>query len=70
MKCDRCKNETNTHRVSWFNLDNLCPDCIKEENSHPDYKRAHDIVLEQEALGNRNYEGVGLPEDLRQKYNR
>lgn len=67
-KCDRCKKETNSFRMSFFNQDMLCPECLKEESEHPMYKAAKDEERQQVLNGNYNYEGVGLPEDLAKKY--
>lgn len=47
-----------------FNLDRICPDCLKKEQAHPKYPLAR--AMEHEALlrGDRNFEGIGKPDDL------
>ena len=67
MICGRCEKETNEHKMSMFNTQELCPDCQKKEKEHPDYKKACDVEREQVLKGNRNFEGVGLPDDLKYK---
>lgn len=67
--CDRCKKEMSTWRMSWFNHQNICLDCVEEERKHPEFEAAKKVILEHEALGEMNYVGVGLPKDLEEKYN-
>lgn len=67
--CDRCKKEASSFRMSWFNTQMICEACLSEEKNHPDFKAAKEEVLLRESLGELNYEGAGLPEDLKQKYN-
>ncbi len=43
----------------------ICMACVSKEQKHPDYERAKRIELEQCLKGNLNFEGVGLPEDLK-----
>ena len=64
MLCDRCKKEMTTFKMSWFNTQNICPACQKEEQKHPDFLKAKFAVLEEERKGNLNFEGIGLPQDL------
>lgn len=68
QKCHRCKQETISVKMSWFNTQMICKACQKEEEQHDDFHHAKLTVLFEEAHNNRNYEGIGLPEDLKQKY--
>lgn len=62
--CDRCGKDTDSHKMSWFNKQDLCPSCQQVESNHPRYKEAKEAVLEHERSGDMNWEGIGLPEDL------
>ncbi len=53
--------------MSWFNTQEICPDCQKIEMAHPDYQKAKDREHEQVLKGNRYYEGIGLPDDIKYK---
>lgn len=64
MTCDRCRKETRSSSMSYFNTDVICPDCDAEERAHPDYERAREIELEHVRNGDYNFRGVGLPHDL------
>ena len=58
--CDRCgKSLSDGFRMSSFNTDALCFDCLEEEHQHPDYQKAVDAELSALRSGNRNYEGIG-----------
>lgn len=63
--CDRCKKSTKTFTMSMFNTDWICFDCQEKEMKHPDYEKARKLEAEQVELGNYNYEGIGLPNDLK-----
>ena len=39
--------------------------CDARERKHPDYERAKRIELDHVLKGNLNFEGVGLPDDLK-----
>lgn len=65
--CDRCKKETNTFRMSFFNEDMLCQECLTEESNHPMYQEAKDIERKHVLAGDYNYKGIGLPKDLQKK---
>lgn len=67
-KCDRCNKETNSFRMSFFNEDMLCGECLKEESNHPMYKKAKEVEMEHVLQGDYNYKGIGLPDDLVQKH--
>lgn len=66
-QCDRCKKETNTFMMSFFNTEMCCLDCIEKEQKHPEYEKARKAELGALHFGMRNYEGIGLPKDLRPK---
>jgi hypothetical protein len=38
---------------------------LEKEKAHPDYEKAYDKEFEEVKAGNYNYEGIGLPEDLK-----
>lgn len=63
--CDRCNNETHSFNMSYFNTDMCCNECIEKERAHPKYAEAKQIEYEECSKGNLNFEGIGLPEDLR-----
>jgi len=63
--CDRCDKPTHTTTGSYFNMQMICTSCDDKERKHPEYDRAKEIELQQCLLGNLNFEGVGLPEDLK-----
>jgi len=65
--CDRCKKETFVTTMSMFNIQNCCPNCTEKERAHPKFKEARDVELEQLQAGNYNYEGIGLPDDLKEE---
>ena len=61
MICDRCGKEHWLGRVSFFNTDHLCPDCLEEETNHPDYEYARSVERDEVTRGNYNFPGVGWP---------
>lgn len=65
MKCERCHKETNSYKMSWFNTQMICKNCSEDEQTHPAFKAAKEEVLRRESLGDMNFQGVGLPEDLK-----
>lgn len=65
MRCDRCHAEGNAFSMSYFNTQMICPECENAERAHPDYQRAVDAEREAVANGDHNFEGIGLPADLR-----
>ena len=64
MKCDRCGNETKSWKMSIFNTDMLCPECLAKEENHPMYKHAKEVEFMHVKMGDYNFEGVGKPADL------
>lgn len=65
MICDRCHKETGMSTGSYFNTEQICFACAEIERAHPDFQRAREVEMEQVRQGNFNYQGVGLPADLR-----
>lgn len=64
-QCERCKHPTHTTTMSYFNTQMICTSCDTKERQHPEFERAQKIELQQCLQGNLNFEGVGLPEDLK-----
>ena len=60
-RCDRCSSLTIVTKVSWFNLDALCPACQDIEREHPDYKYAKEVENAAVLRGDYNFPGVGWP---------
>lgn len=65
MKCSRCLIKTKTLIMSMFNTQMICMICKDKEVNHPKYEEAKEKELQQVITGNLNYEGIGLPEDLK-----
>ena len=66
--CQRCEQEADSLRSSWFNTHMLCPDCRQTEAAHPLYEHAQRQAFVQAQTGNYRFTGIGLPEDLQEKY--
>jgi hypothetical protein len=47
--CDRCNSELSVRKMSWFNEDTLCMDCIDKEK----------LIRSQLPENGRTYEGCG-----------
>ncbi len=62
--CQRCGKNTNTTICSMFNTEMICMECKKKEELHPMYELARRVEHEFIKLGNYNYPGIGLPDDL------
>ena len=58
--CDRCQAPMPVSKMSKFNTDMLCLDCITEEREAPGYKAAADEEYRQVVLHNYKFPGVGL----------
>ena len=43
----------------------ICTSCDTKERKHPDYERAVSVETEQVLKGNLNFEGIGLPKELK-----
>lgn len=64
-KCERCHQHLSCWTMSWFNTQHICMKCAEKEKQHPKYKEAVQAIKEAETKGNMNFEGIGLPEDLK-----
>jgi recombinational DNA repair protein (RecF pathway) len=64
MKCDRCQQPMTVFTTSFFNTEEICMNCVKREQAHPQYAEAKRV--EEEACRNRNFnfEGIGCPPEL------
>lgn len=65
-RCDRCGRETRALIMSYFNTDDLCPDCRDLEEQHPDFEEARSVEVQfvqaaVQAGTDVNYQGIGLP---------
>jgi hypothetical protein len=66
FECDRCgEKKPSSVIMSMFNLENLCTRCKDIERGHPLYKIAYEREVEEIRKGNLNFEGIGLPDDLK-----
>ncbi len=64
--CDRCnKPHGNLTTMSRFNTDVICAVCVGNERQHPEYEKACNTEIAECKKGNYNFEGIGLPEDLK-----
>lgn len=63
--CERCNKPTHTTTGSYFNRQMICTSCDAKERKHPQFERAVRIETQQVLKGNLNYEGIGLPEELK-----
>lgn len=65
--CDRCSNQTDVITMSWFNTEMICKSCSDKELRHPLIKKAKEVERAELLKGNRNFEGIGLPDSLKVK---
>lgn len=65
MTCERCNDKMNRYTMSYFNTQLICTSCQEKEKSHPLYEKAREVERKQCELGNYNFSGIGLPEDLK-----
>lgn len=65
MTCDRCGRESLTHTGSWFNLEQICLQCSKQEKAHPLFEEAQRVERAAVKQGDHNFPGIGLPAELR-----
>jgi hypothetical protein len=63
--CQRCGSETPSLKMSYFNTDMMCEKCNKTERLHPLFEKAKREEMIQCQNGNMNFEGIGLPNDLK-----
>lgn len=66
--CGRCGGESGISTMSYFDTTIICIPCDNAERAHPMYQEAKDVELKALQSGDYNYPGIGLPEDLRRKY--
>lgn len=64
--CERCKKRTERFTMSIFNTQMICINCKTKETNHPLYAKAKQKELEETRRKNYNFEGIGLPEDLKE----
>ena len=67
MKCQRCGQKALISTGSWFNTEQICSTCSKEEEEHPLIEEAKAQEGEACKRGTYNYPGIGLPSELRKK---
>ena len=67
-QCERCEGGSprDASKMSFFNTDMICEDCQAIEESHPLFQLAKDVEYQAYLNGDRNYPGIGLPEDYEQ----
>lgn len=61
LKCDRCGKESQVFKMSFFNTQECCANCLLIEQLHDEYANAKSKEREECLNGNYDYEGVGLP---------
>jgi hypothetical protein len=62
--CERCHQPTNgVTTMSMFNEQTICIPCKEKERLHPDYTKASDAEIQAVRNGNRNFAGIGLPQN-------
>ena len=66
-KCDRCEHEAAKTVGSTFNTEQICEVCRYEEERHPLFEEARRREIEALNRGNFDFEGIGLPPELRLK---
>lgn len=63
--CERCGKKMDLSIGSRFNTQQICMDCAEAEKKHPLYGLARDVEQEYVKQGEYNYEGIGLPPDIK-----
>lgn len=63
-KCDRCNKDAKMLRMSYFNEDMCCMECLEKEKQHKDYEKAKEIELQHVKNKDYNFKGIGKPSDL------
>jgi hypothetical protein len=66
--CQRCGEEADSLRSSWFNTQMLCPGCRQAEATHPLYEYAQQAAFVKAQTGDFRFTGIGLPQDLQRHY--
>ena len=67
-RCKRCGRKAHSFLTSVFNSQMICVECDAEERLHPAYQEAIRAENDEISKGNYNFDGVGLPKDLKMKY--
>ncbi len=57
--CQRCREKSIGHTMSWFSTELICFDCSDREETHSRYNQAREAESAQVRLGNYNFSGVG-----------
>jgi hypothetical protein len=70
MNCQRCNSDNKITTGSMFNTQMICLKCKEQEIKHDMYEFARKVESDQVKGGNYNYEGIGLPNDLKDYYER
>jgi hypothetical protein len=65
MRCNRCNKEVSFVTMSIFNTQDICGNCLKKEESHPQFFKARETENQEVRNGNFNFKGIGLPSDLK-----
>jgi len=65
MNCQRCNGDDRITTGSMFNTEMICLKCKEKEKKHETYEFARKVESDQVRGGNYNYEGIGLPDDLK-----
>ncbi len=63
--CQRCGKESAVHIMSMFNVQLICISCSDVEREHPKFEEARKAEHDATKSGDRNFEGIGLPEGLK-----
>lgn len=58
MICERCHKNIGTYVYSWLNMDKICLDCAKKEETSPTYNFAKEVERKYLQNGNTNFPGV------------
>lgn len=61
--CARCHAD-DSMIMSFFNTEMICLGCQEKERNHPKYEEARAAETEALRSGDRNFQGIGKPEDL------
>ena len=64
MKCQRCKDNVSSLKMSMFNTQMCCMVCIEIEKRHPRYEMASKEELRHCKNKNFNFKGIGLPDNF------
>jgi hypothetical protein len=60
MRCPRCYADADAHSMSWFNTDEICLPCKKDESLAPGFADAKATETAAVQAGDYNFPGVGL----------